>query len=101
MPQTGLRSPIQLEWFNITYRSLFFTVGLSIVGVLGGGAYWFYSSWIAPKGAAATAISQAEDLYQQARAHSHLPDLRETVERAGRQGRGAMLHGATQAVFFA
>jgi hypothetical protein len=51
---------IQVEWFNVTYRSviLLIVLGLALVG--GGGGYWYYTSYLAPRTEAQSAIVRAD-----------------------------------------
>jgi hypothetical protein len=53
-------SPFQLEWFNVTYRSVFSVVAMALLLVGGGVGYWYYSSVYKPRAAAAEAITRAE-----------------------------------------
>lgn len=83
MAQDGLKSPIQLDWFNVTYRSVFSTASVVFACLLAGAGYWYYATQFAPEKAASSTIGQADQLFQQARTHGSIPKLRETVERAG------------------
>src|SRR5678815_3271512 len=53
-------SRFQVEWFNVTYRSVFGVIGLLVVLVGGGGAYWYGTRVHGPRKAAREAIARAE-----------------------------------------
>lgn len=56
----GLRDSLQVEWFNVTYRSIVLGVAALLLLVAGGGGYWFWSRHHAPRQQATAAIERAE-----------------------------------------
>ncbi len=75
--------PILLEWFNVTYRSVF--VGLAVVAglALAGAGYWYYEHRYRPRREAQASIASAGERYAEAQAHEGNTQLRELIERAG------------------
>ncbi len=74
----------QVEWFNVTYRSVFGVIGLVVALVGGGGAYWYVTQVHAPRSAAREAIGRAERRLADASAlRSDEPRLGEVLESAG------------------
>ncbi len=62
------KSGILLDWFNVTYRTLF-VAAVALVAVGGGGGYFVYLTLIyagSPKSEARLAIGQAEDALEKA-----------------------------------
>jgi hypothetical protein len=53
-------SRFQVEWFNVSYRSVFSVVALVVLAVGGGIGYWYYFHVHQPRGAARDAINRAE-----------------------------------------
>ena len=49
-------SPFQVEWFNVTYRSVFSILTVVVLLVVGGAGYWYYFHIHAPRASAADAI---------------------------------------------
>ena len=56
----GGKSSIQLEWFNVTYRSVVTAVALVVLALAGGLGYWYYFHVHRPNSGAVEAIQQAE-----------------------------------------
>jgi hypothetical protein len=87
-------SRFQVEWFNVTYRSVFGVIGLLVVLVGGGGAYWYGTRVHGPRKAAREAIARAEGRLADASAlRSDEPRLAEVLESAGvalRDARGLL-----------
>ncbi len=52
--------PLQVEWFNVSYRSVVTAVVLVVAVAGGGGGYWFYTRYLAPRGAARSALVRAD-----------------------------------------
>jgi len=65
---------LQIEWFNVTYRSVFLASAVVLLLGVGGPAYWYYSRVVAPQAAAEEAIGRAERRLNEA--HSLSSDLR-------------------------
>lgn len=82
MGKKGFNS-IQVDWINITYRSVYSTIAvvLVVVGCLAGGIY--YKSVYMPKQAATEALTEASAAYRQASTYKGNQALVETVYRAG------------------
>jgi len=59
---------IQLDWFNVRYRTLVLWGVVIIGGLSAGGAYFYHNHYLkaSPQGQARTAIGQAETLLEQA-----------------------------------
>jgi hypothetical protein len=82
MSARGSKSPIILDWFNVSYRSVILGVCCLVLLVGAAGGYWYYSSMVAPKTQASEAIHRAtqklaeigglegDDRVQQARANA-------------------------------
>jgi hypothetical protein len=65
MATRTLKSAINVEWINVTYRSVGVTVVL-LVGGLAAGAYWYWSNHMVPKEDAQASIDLAADRLTQA-----------------------------------
>jgi len=77
-------SRIHLEWFNVTYRSVFGVIALAVAVLGGGGAYWYYRHVLTPRNAVVEAIARAERRFGEASAlRSDDPRLAEVLESAG------------------
>jgi hypothetical protein len=83
MAVKGKKTLVQLDWFNVSYRSVVNYVVLILVLLVGGGAYWYYTGWYAPRTAAEDAIGQAGDTYQEAVQYKSLPGPAEHIKVAG------------------
>lgn len=55
------RGRIQVEWFNVTYRTVVTWVVLSVMAVVGGGGYWYYTYHLTPRKEATRAIVRADE----------------------------------------
>jgi len=74
----------QLEWFNVTYRSVFGVIALVVAVLGGGGAYWYVGHVHTPRNAAREAIQSAERRLSDASAlRSDDPRMAEVLESAG------------------
>jgi len=66
MSRRSPRNTIILDWFNVTYRSVAWTV-LAVVALAGGaGGYWYWSVQVRPREAAVEAIDRAAMLLARA-----------------------------------
>jgi hypothetical protein len=52
-------SPIILDWFNVTYRSIWLTTVLAVLALGGGGGWWYWKFYVQPQAAAEVAIDRA------------------------------------------
>ena len=59
-------SRFQVEWFNVTYRSVFTLVTLVVLALGGGGGYWYYFHVHVPRVAASDALGRAESRFGEA-----------------------------------
>jgi len=75
---------IQVEWFNVTYRSVFSIVAIVTLLVGGGVGYWYYFHTHAPRATASDAIERAEGRYAEASSLDS-PDPRLTEVVGGAQ----------------
>jgi hypothetical protein len=83
MAAKGEKTLVQLDWFNVSYRSILNYAVLILVLLVGGGGYWYYTGWYAPKKDAQQAIEQAVDAFQTAEQHEDLPGPADHVKHAG------------------
>ncbi len=61
MARQGYKSSIiNVEWFNVTYKSVAMAVGTVLLLILGAGLYWYYFHSYGPREAAGEAIQNAE-----------------------------------------
>lgn len=60
MASRGLRETIQVEWFNVTYRSVGFVLTVVATLAAGTGGYWYYFQRYSPRAEAEAAIERAE-----------------------------------------
>jgi len=82
MSNDGPRS-IQIEWFNVTYRSVVLLVTTAVaLGVLGI-SYWYYSRIYVPRTGAVTALQKAETRYSEAVTLRGDERVAEILESAG------------------
>jgi hypothetical protein len=88
----GTGTGFQLDWFNVTYRSVVLSV-LVVVALLGGGfGYWYYNYIYSPRASADTAIVRAERRLHEAsslRGEDRLLEVVESAEVALREARQA------------
>jgi hypothetical protein len=73
---------IQVEWFNVTYRSVVVTLGLAAVSLVGGASYWYWFHRHEPRQSASQAISRAEAKLTDASAVSGPDPFAEVVASA-------------------
>jgi len=59
-------SRFQLDWFNVTYRSVFSMVTILVLAIGGAGGYWYYFHVHLPKAAAREAVARAESRFGEA-----------------------------------
>ena len=59
-------SRFQVEWFNVTYRSVFSLVAILVLALAGGVGYWYYFYIYQPKAAAGEALWRAESRFREA-----------------------------------
>jgi len=88
----GHGSRIQLDWFNVTYRSVALFIGVLILVVGGGVAYWYYHYIYVPRADAASAIASAERRLSEAsslRDDERLGEIVQSAEVALREARQA------------
>jgi hypothetical protein len=64
----GLKDAIQVEWVNVTYRSVMTGLLVLLVLGLGAGASWYYAYRYAPRGEAEEAIRRANNRLTEAAA---------------------------------
>jgi hypothetical protein len=81
MATRALKGSLNVEWVNVTYRSVWLTV---IVVVLGAGAagYWYWSRHMIPKDEAQVAIDQAASRFAEAKALPVDGSLAEIMDNA-------------------
>lgn len=72
----------QLEWFTVTYRSVFAAVLVVVLLAIGGPSYWYYSRVLRPRAAAEEAVVRAERGLDAASAAGSEPATAEIVEGA-------------------
>jgi hypothetical protein len=69
---------IQVEWFNVTYRSVLTAIAVVVLGGGGGGGYWFYTERLAPRREASAALVRADERLAEAAAlldEGRVPEL--------------------------
>jgi hypothetical protein len=79
-------SHIQLDWYNVRYRTLMGWLVSLVLLAAAGGSYFYYQHYYlgSPKGAASTAIDQAQGLLKQAERHALEEPFRGLFEDARR-----------------
>ena len=78
------RPPVELDWFNVSYRSLVRIGVVIVVLAAAGGIYWYQVGFKAPRENARQTIADAEEKLGQARAKvATSPKVAEIVETAG------------------
>ncbi len=75
-------STIHVDWINVTYKSVYTTLGLVLLAIGGVAGYWYYNSVHLPKASAAQAIEQAGAAFREAAVFRDVDSLGETVYRA-------------------
>lgn len=83
MARQSYNSAVQVDWFNVSYRSVY-TIVIAAVLVVGGGAgFWYYRTVHQPRAAATQAIDEATTSYRQASQYGGVEGLGDTLDRAG------------------
>jgi len=77
------RATIQVEWFNVTYRSVIVTVGVAVLALVGTGGYWYWFHRHAPRQSAVAAIHRADTKLRDAQNVSGPDPFAEVVASAG------------------
>lgn len=78
------RLPVELDWFNVSYRSLVRIGVVAVVLAAAGGVYWYQVGFKAPRENARQTIADAEEKLGQARTKAAaFPEIAEIVESAG------------------
>lgn len=88
----GHGSRIQLDWFNVTYRSVLSFVVIVVLLAGGGIAYWYYHYVYLPRAGAEAAIASAERRLREAaplREDDRLGEIVQSAEVALREARQA------------
>ncbi len=75
------KSPINVEWVNVTYRSVWLSVLVIMLGA-GAGSYWFLTRHSVPRGQAQAAIEAANSRLTEAQELPALEALAEVVVNA-------------------
>jgi len=57
---------IILDWFNVSYKTVYLGIAVAVIAILGGAGYWIYSS----RGPASAAIDRAAVRYEEAAVHA-------------------------------
>lgn len=76
------RSQIQIEWFNVTYRSVFSVAALLVLAAAAAAGYWYYFYIYAPRDSAADAIERAESRFVEASSLGDDPRSTEILKTA-------------------
>jgi hypothetical protein len=76
------RASIQVEWFNVTYRSVIFTIGLFGLCFVGAAGWWYWFHRHAPRQSAAHAIDRAGHKLADATAATGPEPFAEVVDSA-------------------
>ena len=82
--------PFQLDWFNVTYRSIYSIIGMLVLLAGAGAGYWYYHFIHAPRNNALAAIERAEKRFDEAAALEGDDQIDEIVSGASvalREGR--------------
>jgi hypothetical protein len=77
------RASIQVEWFNVTYRSVMVTIALSVLLLVGAGGWWYWFHLHAPRQAAGQAIERAGARFDDASSMAGPDPYAEVVDSAG------------------
>lgn len=78
----GMKDSFQVEWVNVTYRSIGVIVATLLIGALGAGGVWFYFDRYAPREDAASAIENARARYLEAAKLAGADTIKEAVATA-------------------
>lgn len=81
MATRALKGTINVEWVNVTYRSVWVTVILLVLGLAATG-YWYWSHHMIPKDEAQVAIDQAANRFAEATALPVDGSLAEMLDNA-------------------
>ena len=65
----NLKDRLEVEWFNVSYRTVVTAAILLVLVVGGGGGYWFYYHHLAPRDGAHSALERAESAFVDADKH--------------------------------
>jgi hypothetical protein len=79
---TAGKQSIQIEWFNVTYRSVLTVVLVIVLAAVGAVGYWYYFYMHQPKAAASDAIQRADRRMSETSALSEDPQFQETLDSA-------------------
>jgi hypothetical protein len=87
-------SRFQVEWFNVTYRSVFSVLAILVLAIGGAGGYWYYFHIHLPKAAAGEAVARAETRFGEAStletADDRLSEVLSSARVALSEARGAL-----------
>ena len=83
MARRASTSTYYVDWFNVTYRSVFTFAGIALAAVAAAAGYWYYANVYKPKTASIAAIEQASGAHRQARGFDVDGELAKHVKRAG------------------
>lgn len=83
MGQRSVSNNVYVDWFNVTYRSVFTICLLLTLAITSGGGFWYYRNIYQPRADATGAIEEASGEYRKASQFMEIPDVAETVARAG------------------
>ena len=82
MAKSGYKKSIRVEWFNVTYRSVYSILTVIVLAALTAGGSWYYFYQYRPRAGAAAAIQEADEIYRQAATFRDRPGLVEALERS-------------------
>jgi hypothetical protein len=91
MASRGFKDTIQVEWINVSYRSLVSAGLVILLAALGIGAYWFYFQRYVPRETARRAIGRAEARLAEARAvpgEGHVEEIVHSAQGSLEEARG-------------
>jgi hypothetical protein len=75
-------SSIRIEWFNVTYRSVFLFVAVIVALAVAASSYWYYFYVYAPRSAAQQAVARAGERLGEASSLSGGEQMQEVLEGA-------------------
>ncbi len=82
MGEKGVKSALEVQWVNVTYRSVGLLLGFTALVLLGAAGAWYYMTRLHPLEEARSAVGRAEKRFTEASGLPTTPSLDEILENA-------------------
>ncbi len=82
MGEKGVKSALEVQWVNVSYRSVGLILGFLALVILGAAGAWYYMTRLHPLEEARSAVGRAEKRFTEASNLTSTPSLEEILDNA-------------------